>query len=241
MKNTSPKSHQQHLDELMTLSRDIVSEKYLEDILQLVITVAASVADIDICFLWLVDKSEHPKKIRLKAFHGIPLEDTEKQVFTKNEGMVDFIMRQERPMVIDDVPAVASSEEKHIIKKYGFHCLLGLPLKAPGDIPIGAITCLKIQPRNFSTEEIKRMSAVADKAAITIINTGLMVETRVAQEELETLQLLVKAREVLMRRQKIGKDEALGIIRHYSTESLKSPRRVAETILLSDAMDAPLN
>jgi two-component system, response regulator PdtaR len=95
-------------------------------------------------------------------------------------------------------------------------------------------------PHDFSRQEIDRMSAVAAKATITIIDTALMVKTRVAQEELETLELVEKARAVLMRRQGIGRDEAWDRIRHYSTGSLESPRRVAETILLSENMSGQL-
>jgi hypothetical protein len=70
MKKTSKEYDQNHIDKLMTLSQDIVSEKYLEDILQLVVTVVGNMTSIDVCFLWLIDGSEPPKKIRLKASYG---------------------------------------------------------------------------------------------------------------------------------------------------------------------------
>jgi transcriptional regulator with GAF, ATPase, and Fis domain len=240
MENISPERYRKHLDELMTLSRDIVSEKYLEDILQLIVMVAANVADIDICFLWLMDSSEHPKKLLLKASHGIGVGNREEAGRALSEGRAGFVAVRELPVVVTDFPSEAKFEEKAIAEKCGLYSMLGLPLRGSGGAPIGALLCFTTRFHDFSKEEIDRMSAVAAKASITIMNTELMVKTRVAQEELETQTLVGRAREVLMRRQGIGEDEAWHRIRHYSSESLNSPRRVAETILLSDAMGGHL-
>ena len=72
------------------------------------------------------------------------------------------------------------------------------------------------------------------QAAIAILNTELMVKTKVIQEELETRKLVEKAKEVLMRRRNMKGDEAYRWIQKRSMDSRKSMRNVAEAILLSD-------
>jgi GAF domain-containing protein len=234
MENISPEPYRKHLDELMTLSHDIVAEKYLEDILQLIVMVTANVADIDICLLWLMDNGEHPERLLLKASHGIDLRLKTEVARAMSEGRAALVAARETPLVIPDFMEEVGIEEKAIAEKCGLCSMLGLPLRAPGGPPAGALICFRTRRHDFSKEEIGRMSAVVAKAAITIRNTELMVKTRVAMEELESQSLVGKAREVLMRRQGIGEDEARHRIRKYSTKSLESPRRFAETILLSE-------
>ncbi|MFH0727960.1 MAG: GAF and ANTAR domain-containing protein [Pseudomonadota bacterium] len=234
MENVSLAPYRMHFDELMTFSHEIVAEKYLEDILQLIVMVAANVADIDICLLWLMDNGEHPERLLLKASHGIDTGLKPEVARAMSEGRATLIAARETPLILPDFPAEVRPEEKAIAEKCGLHSMLGLPLRASGGSSAGALICFTTRFRDFTKEEIDRMSAVVATAAITIRNTELMVKTRVAMEELETQALVGKAREVLMRRQGIGEDEAWRRLRHYSKESLESPRRVAETILLSE-------
>ena len=80
------------------------------------------------------------------------------------------------------------------------------------------------------------LSAVASQAAVAILNTELMVKTKVIQEELETRKQVERAKEILMMRRKMTGSEAHRWIQKKSMDSRKHVRQVAEAILLSEEL-----
>jgi AmiR/NasT family two-component response regulator len=71
---------------------------------------------------------------------------------------------------------------------------------------------------------------------MAILNTQLMVKTKVIQEELETRKLVERAKEVLMHRRKLSGEEAYRWIQKRSMDTRKSLRLIAEAILLSEEL-----
>ncbi len=98
----------------------------------------------------------------------------------------------------------------------------------------GVLNCFAAKPHEFSETEVNLITAVANQAAVAILNTELMVKTKVIQEELETRKLVERAKEVLMRKRNMEGDEAHRWIQKRSMDSRKSIRHIAEAILLSD-------
>jgi len=101
---------------------------------------------------------------------------------------------------------------------------------------IGVLNCFTSKPHTFSETEVNLITTVANQAAAAIINTELMVKTRVIQEELETRKLVERAKEILMRRRNMNADEAFRWIQKRSMDSRKTMREVAEAILLSEEL-----
>jgi AmiR/NasT family two-component response regulator len=98
------------------------------------------------------------------------------------------------------------------------------------------VNCFTAKPYDFSETEVNLIKTVANQAAAAIINTELMVKTKVIQEELETRKLVERAKEVLMRRRKMDGNTAFRWIQKRSMDSRKSMRHVAEAILLSEEL-----
>jgi AmiR/NasT family two-component response regulator len=98
------------------------------------------------------------------------------------------------------------------------------------------LNCFTAEPHDFSETEVNLVTAVANQAAVAILNTELMVKTKVIQEELETRKLVERAKEILMRKRNMKGDEAHRWIQKRSMDSRKSIRHVAEAILLSDEL-----
>ena len=71
---------------------------------------------------------------------------------------------------------------------------------------------------------------------MAILNTQLMVKTKVIQEELETRKLVERAKEVLMQRRKMSGEAAYRWIQKRSMDTRKSLRLIAEAILLSEEL-----
>ena len=234
MEKTAPETYDKYIKALSDISRAITSEQYLEDILKLIVMVTAKVTGVEICSLWLIDDSDDPERIRLKATQAIDPDYVKDRSLTMEEGVVGFVATEKRPLVVQDVLKEPRFKEKEMAKKMGLVSMLGVPLQVKGEKVIGVLNCFTSEPYTFTNTEVNLVKAVANQAAVAILNTELMVKTKVVQEELETRKLVERAKEVLIRMRNLKADEAYRLIQKRSMDSRKSMRRVAEAILLSD-------
>ena len=81
-----PETYEKYIKAIMDISRDITSDLYLEDILKLIVMVTAKVTGVEICSLWLIDESESPVKLRLKATQSIDPDYMKDRSLNMNEG-----------------------------------------------------------------------------------------------------------------------------------------------------------
>jgi len=237
MEKISPETYDQYIKALMDISSAITSDLYLEDILKLIVMVTAKVTDVEICSLWLVDETENPKKIRLKATQAIDPEYIKDRALDRVEGVVGFVATHNQPLTVKDVLKEPRFKEKEMAKKLGLVSMLSVPLRVKNDEVIGVLNCFTAEPHDFTNTEINLITAVANQAAVAIYNTELIVKTKVIEEELETRKLVEKAKEVLMRKRKIDGREAHRWIQKRSMDTRKSMRHVAEAILLSEELE----
>lgn len=228
------KSPDEYIKALMSISRAITSEQFLEDILKLIVIVTAKVTGVAICSLWLVDENESPPKIRLKATQAIAPEYVKDRSLSLNEGVVGYVVSQKEPLTIKNVRRNKRFKEKEMASRLGLVSMVGVPLQLKDEKVIGVLNCFTTELHEFSETEVTLLKAVANQAAVAILNTELMVKTRVIQEELETRKMVERAKEILMSRRNMKGDEAYRWIQKRSMDSRKSLRQVAEAILLSD-------
>jgi signal transduction protein with GAF and PtsI domain len=234
MEKISPKTYDTYIKALMDISRAITSDLYLEDILKLIVMVTAKVTGVEICSLWLIDESQNPKKIRLKATQAIDPDYVKDRSLHMDEGVVGYVATHNQPLIIKDVLEEPRFKEKEMAKKLGLVSMVGVPLQVKDEKVIGVLNCFMAEPHEFSDTEVNLITAVASQAAVAILNTELMVKTKVIQEELETRKLVERAKEVLMRRRNMTGDQAYRWMQKRSMDSRKSMHHVAEAILLSD-------
>ncbi len=230
----SAETYEKYIKALTDISRAITSEQYLEDILKLIVMVTAKVTGFEICSLWLIDESETPKKIRLKATQAIDPEYVKDRSLGRVEGVVGFVATHNQPLVIKDVLKEPRFKEKEMAQKLGLVSMLSVPLRVKNEKVIGVLNCFTDEPHEFSDTEINLVTAVANQAAVAILNTELIVKTTVIQEELETRKLVERAKEVLIRRRGMTGEQAYRWIQKRSMDSRKSIRNVADAILLSE-------
>lgn len=227
-------TYDKYIEALMDISRAITSEFYLEDILKLIVMVTAKVTGYEICSLWLMDESTNPPKIRLKASQTISPDYVKDRSLDLTEGVVGHVATHKSPLLIRDVLQEPLFKEKEMARKLGLVSMLSVPLQIRDGKVVGVLNCFTVKPHHFSDTEVKLIRTVANQAAIGIMNTELMVKTRVIQEELETRKLVDRAKEVLMRRRNKTGEEAYRWIQKRAMDTRKSMRHVAEAILLSE-------
>jgi len=236
MEKVIPETYDKYIKGLMDISRAITSDLYLEDILKLIVMVTAKATGVEICSLWLIDEGVSPKKIRLKATQAIDPEYVKDRTLRMNEGVVGYVVTHKRPLIVEDILKEPKFKEKEMAKKLGLASMVGVPLQVQDEKVIGVLNCFTSKPHKFSETEVNLIQTVANQAAAAIINTELMVKTKVIQEELETRKLVERAKEILMRRRNLNWDDAFRWIQKRSMDSRKTMRHVAEAILLSEEL-----
>jgi signal transduction protein with GAF and PtsI domain len=223
-----------YIKALTDISRAITSDLFLEDLLKLIVMVTAKVTDVEICSLWLIDENENPPKIRLKATQSIDPEYVKDRSLDLDEGVVGYVITNKRPIAINDVLRNPRFKEKEMARKLGLVSMVGVPLQLKDEKIIGVLNCFTAEPHAFSNTEINLLTAVANQAALAILNTELVVKTKVIQEELETRKMVERAKEILMHHRKINGQEAFRWIQKRSMDLRKPLRHIAEAIILSE-------
>jgi len=226
-------SYKKQIEALSEISQAISSDQYLDNILELIVTVTANVMDSKICSLWILD--EKKKALRIRATQTMSEEYLKERTLRLGEGIVGYVAQQNKPLAILDVLKEPRYKEKALAKKEGLVSMLSVPLTVKDKV-IGVINCYTSYPHEFNETERAVLSTVASQAAICIENTELMVKTKVIQEELETRKLVERAKGVLMKHHGLGEEDAFKRIRKASMDSRKTMREIAEAILLADKM-----
>ena len=236
MEKITPETHDKYIKAVTDISRAITSDLYLEDILKLIVMVTAKVTGVEICSLWLIDESQKPKKIRLKATQAIDPVYVKDRSLNMDEGVVGFVTTHNQPLILMDVSKERRFKEKEMARKLGLVSMVSVPLQVKDEKVIGVLNCFTVEPHEFSETEVNLITAVANQAAVAILNTELVVKTRVIREELETRKLVERAKEILMQQRNLNGEDAYRWLQKRSMDSRKSMREVAEAILLSEEL-----
>jgi signal transduction protein with GAF and PtsI domain len=236
MKNHGDQTQDKYIKTLMDISRAITSDLFHEDLLKLIVLLTAKMVGAEICSLWLIDEHENPPKIRLKATQAIEPVYVKDRALNLNEGVVGHVVTTKKPLVIKNVMRSRRFKEKEMAKKLGLVSMVGVPLKLQNEKIVGVLNCFTSVPYDFTETEINALTTVANQAAVAILNTELMVKTKVIQEELESRKLIEKAKEILMSSRQLKGDEAYRWIQKRSMDSRKTMRQVSEAVILSDEL-----
>ena len=226
-------SYAKQIEALKEISTAISSDRYIDDVLKLTVTVTANVMDSKVCSLWLID--EKGDCLRVRATQTMNKEYLKERSLKLGEGVVGYVAQQNTPAIILDVLEEPRYKEKELAKKMGLRSMLSVPMRVK-DRVIGVINIYKSPRHEFTKTELDLLTTVANQAAICIENTELMVRSKVIQEELESRKLVERAKGILMREYGLLEDEAFGRIRKKSMDSRRSMRDIAEAIILAHEM-----
>ncbi len=224
---------ERHIEALTRISKAITSDRYIEDILRLVVTVTAETMRSKICSLWLLDDSENA--LRLRATQSMSEDYLKERLLKIGEGIVGQVALTRKPRAVVNVLEEPDYKEKELAGKEGLVSMLSVPMVVKDRI-IGVINCYTPSRHEFTETEKNVLITVASQAAVAIENTELMVKSRVIQEELETRKVVERAKEVLMRRRDMKAAEAYRWMQKRSMDSRKSMREISEAILLTEEM-----
>ncbi len=152
------------------------------------------------CSLMMIDESR--EWLDLRASYGAGDAYIKKPRLAMGESLLGVVARLKKPMQVPNVQASNRYQNIEVARQEGLISLLSVPLLFAGQ-PIGTLNVYTGRPYNFSNEEIRILSALAELSAIAIEKARLYerivdVEEQLRQnEKLSALGLL--AAEVAVR------------------------------------------
>lgn len=218
------------LDLLSEVSRTIVSDHYIKEILHLIVTMTAKVMDSKICSVMLLD--EKKEELVIAATQSLSNTYVNKPNLKVGQSISGKVVLEKKPLSVLDVTKEPGYMFPDVARNEGFVSLLSVPMMIKDQV-VGVINSYTTREHVFTKEEIDILQAVANQAAVAIENTNLSHEILAAKEALESRKLVERAKGILMRELSLNEDEAYRKIHKKSMDTRKTMKEVAEAIILA--------
>lgn len=220
----------EQLDALSQISKSVVSNNYLEEILHLIVTVAAQVMGSKICSIMLLDDKK--SELFIAATQSLSERYKNKPNLKVGQSVSGRVVQEKRPLQVLDVTCEPGYMYPDVAKEEGIVSMLCVPMMI-GERVIGVINSYTSYEHEFTPEEVEMLQAVANQAAVAIERTKLAEELLAAKEALETRKVVEKAKGLIMKNYGLSEDEAYRLIQKKAMDSRKSMREIAEAFLLT--------
>ncbi|VAX35270.1 hypothetical protein MNBD_UNCLBAC01-1728 [hydrothermal vent metagenome] len=218
-------------DSLVKVSESITSEKYLDEILDLIAVVTAEMLHSKICSIRLLDKKG--KELIIKGTQSLSQEYKNKPNLKVAGSLMGEVIKRREPLAVYDVQKEKKYNFRELAIQENLTSMLAVPMIIK-DKAIGIINVYTKEPHEFSNEEINVLQMVANQSAVAIEHTQWMEAALKAKEALETRKLVERAKGVLMRMNSLSEESAHRLIHKKSMDSCRSMKEIAESILLMD-------
>jgi GAF domain-containing protein len=216
---------------LYEISRTVVSNRYLEEILSLVVGLTAELMGSKICSLMLLD--EKTGELVIKATQSLSEAYRSKPPIKVGESVSGGAVERKQPITVSDVTREPDYKYPEIARKEGLVSMIAVPMLVKNRV-IGVLNCYTAQAHAFTEEEIQALTGVANQAALAIENTKLLSEKVVALEELETRKKVERAKGIVMKRHRLDEKEAYRLLQKQSMDKQRSLREIAEAVIVSE-------
>lgn len=225
---------EEQLDILSKISQTITSNTYLNEILQLIVTMTAQIMNSKICSIMLLN--EKKQELLIAATQSLSDEYKNKPNVKVSQSISGRAVREKKPITVINITKEKDYMYPKIAAKEGIVSLLALPMMIKDKV-IGVINSYTEEEHEFTQEEIDMLQAIANQSAVAIENTRLNEEALKAREELETRKMIERAKGILMKNLKISEEAAFKKIQKKSMDLRKSMKDLAEAIILSSDME----
>lgn len=218
------------VDTLSQVSETVASNRLIDDILQLIVTMTAQMMNSKICSIMLLDPSTGD--LRIMATQSLSEQYRRKPSLKLGQSISGRAVQERRSIIVPDVTKERNYMYPEMARKEGLCSLLSVPMMIR-DRAIGVVNSYTSVPHAFTSEEIKVLQAIAKQAAIAIENTKLVEKSFEMQEALEVRKLVERAKGSLMQAKGISEEEAFRLMQRQSMDTRKSMREIAEAVILA--------
>ena len=218
------------VDTLSQVSETVASNRLIEDVLQLIVTMTAQMMNSKICSIMLLDPTTG--ELRIMATQSLSEQYRRKPSLKLGQSISGRAVQERRPIIVPDVTRERDYMYPEMARKEGLCSLLSVPMLIR-DRAVGVINSYTSVPHAYTSEEIKVLQAIANQAAIAIENTKLVEKSFEMQEALEVRKLVERAKGSLMQAKGISEEEAFRLMQRQSMDTRKSMREIAEAVILA--------
>ena len=221
---------QRQIAELTTLakvSETVTSPLYLDEMLDLVVEMAAKVMSAPLCSLRLLDDPRGELVVYAAADRSA---QWSKPLLKSNTALAERVIAAKKPLVIDDLRAEPGHHDHDFAQAEQLVSMLAVPLIVR-EKTIGVLNCYTDQPRDFNADEIALFSTLANQAALAIENARLVTNAAVVREMHHRIKNNLQTVAMLLRMQASG-GEALTArdVLHISVNRILSIAAVHEIL-----------
>src|SRR5882757_5860408 len=201
-----------HLFEsLANVSRTINSTLSLDEALRVITRETCVLMHARMCSLMMLDESR--EWLDLRASYGAGEAYIKKPRLSVEESLLGVVTRRKKPMQVANVQASSRYQNVDVARREGLVSLLSVPLLFAGQ-PIGTLNVYTSRPYNFSNEEIRILSALAELSAIAI-------------EKARLYERIVDVEEQLRQNEKLS---ALGLLAAEVAHEIRNPLTVMKLL-----------
>ena len=228
-----PIDPKKEIDLLWTISRSLVSNAYLKEILSLIVTMTAEVMGSKICSLMLLDEGR--QELSIAATQALSPDYVNKPNIRVGESVSGRAVVEKRPIAVLDVTTEKGYGYPEIARREGVVSLLSIPMIV-GDRVVGVINCYTNTRHEFSENERKVLQAVANQAAIAIENTQLRQENIETKQALERQTVIERAKIILMERDGLREKESYELLVKIGQDQQMPVMDVANAVILVEEL-----
>jgi signal transduction protein with GAF and PtsI domain len=168
------------LSTLAEVSETLTSPLYLEQILRLLVEMAARVFNAPLCTLFLLDGEE----LVLAASHPEHAAPRPRQTLRQGQGLPGLAVESGQPVMSTDLatdPRFHAHELPGGVYTPHVRSMLAVPLRVR-DRTLGVVNCYTDRRHNFTQAEVNLLQTLANQTALAIENAGLVVKSAMVRE-----------------------------------------------------------
>jgi signal transduction protein with GAF and PtsI domain/anti-sigma regulatory factor (Ser/Thr protein kinase) len=175
------KMHRQivELTTLAEVSEAVTSPLYLDEMLALVVDMAAQVMQAKACSLMLLDEKRN--ELVLHAMQNLSPAYARTMPLRVGEGIAGRVVQTGQPMVVEDVRVDPRYHHADVARGEGLCSLLCVPLRLR-ERTIGTFSCYTSSLHHFTEEEMALFATLANQTALAIENARLVTNVAVVRE-----------------------------------------------------------
>jgi GAF domain-containing protein len=216
------------LSALAEVSETVTSPRYLDEVLEVVVEMAARVMNARLCSLMLLDEASG--ELILRATQHLSPIYRGKLPLKVGEGIVGVVAQTGQPATVLDVTADARYRHAAVARQENLCSLLCVPLVVRERV-IGVFNCYTAQPHRFSEDEITLFSTLANQTALAIENARLVSNAAVVREMHHRIKNNLQSVAMLLRLQMSGgQDLSPREVLHDSVNRILSIAAVHEVL-----------
>ncbi len=221
------------LETLSQVSETVASDRLIEDVLQLIVTMTASLMSSKICSIMLLDQNSG--ELRISATQSLSDAYRRKLPLKIGQSISGRAVQEQRPIYVPNVTTEGGYFYRDLAKQEGLYSMLSVPMLIKNTV-LGVVNVYTSTHHVFSEEEIKTLQVIANQSAVAIEHTRLLEKSFEMQEALEVRKQVERAKGFLMASKKLSEQEAFRLMQRQSMNLRKSMREIAEAIILAEEL-----